>query len=36
MLWAALVTLYSLIESEPKNRYPWLPYVMTAFGTVWY
>jgi dihydroceramidase len=35
MLWAALVTLYSLIECEPKNRYPWLPYVMTAFGTVW-
>jgi len=35
MLWAVLVTLYSLIESKPHIQYPWLPYAMTAFGTLW-
>lgn len=35
MLWAVLVTLYSLIEDKPTNQYPWLPYVMTAFGVIW-
>jgi dihydroceramidase len=35
MLWLTLVTLYSLIEKEPTNRYPWLPYAMSAFGAAW-
>lgn len=36
MLWLVLVTLYCLIEDKPTNQYPWLAYVMAAFGGIWY